>query len=1015
MEQENLSTKPSFWDRPLFSRIRINWRTLLIALIVVLLIFTRLWDLGNRSFGHDESIHAWESWKLETGQGYRQDPVYHGPILYHCVAFIYFLFGVSEVNARIFPALLSVVLVLLVLPLRRWLGRAGSWFAIFLLTISPTLMLRGRYLRHDIWLMVAAMVMLFCFFQYLEDRKERWLYILAAAQSAAFCAISGAFIYGAIFGAFWLVYLVLEWVRTRKPLKELPVFDLVVLMATLAMPLAAPVFSKALKFDSLDYSNTGMLRSFAIVITLLIVSAVIGIWWKRKVWLISAGIYYAIYILLYTTLFTNARGMATGMVGMLGYWLTQQGVARGGQPWYYFYFLNVIYEYLPLLLGGLAIVYYAVTGRRKPKPELPARQRAAEPTPVRLPFTELILWWALAMFAVWTWVGEKMPWQNMHLVLPLILLGGWFLGQVWERTDWNKLRQAGVLQVVVLLPLALFALKTLLGTLVNPVRPFAGMELDQLEVTLRWVLSLVVFLISVGLMAYWGRGLGRGGWARVVLAATFVVLAAFTLRAALMASFDNQDYATEFMMYADSTPDTGMVVRELEDMSRRFAGDKTLKIAYDNDSSWPMVWYLRDFNTSFFAGDSGVGTDAQVVIVGNENEAKVKGQLSGKYVRRQYRLIWWPNMDVYFHLSPSSLWKDLKDPARRRYWWDIWYYRKYPQSTTAWPYVHTFAMYVRKDLAAQIWNYGPEVTGKTLELPEDEYEKKRVQTSAVAVYGAFGSEDGQFNYPKSAALDAQGNLYVCDTYNHRVQVFDTSGTLLRQWGGKGNAPGQFQEPWGIALDKAGNVYVADTWNHRVEKFDAQGKFLKQWGSFGDTAGALDDGNTFYGPRDLAIDVDGNVLVADTGNKRICKFTSEGEFVQQFGGAGSLSGQFREPVGIAVGRDGNVYVADTWNQRIQKFMPDMTYAAEWPVVGWEGESVVNKPYLTVDSKGNVYFTAPEYHRVAELDGSGKVVAVWGQFGSDLSGLNMPSGIAVDAQDNVYVVDSANHRVVKYAAR
>jgi hypothetical protein len=265
----------------------------------------------------------------------------------------------------------------------------------------------------------------------------------------------------------------------------------------------------------------------------------------------------------------------------------------------------------------------------------------------------------------------------------------------------------------------------------------------------------------------------------------------------------------------------------------------------------------------------------------------MKPQLAGKYLRRDYRLIWWPNQDVYGNLTPAKLRNDLRDAERRGYWWDILWHRKYPQSTTSWPYVHRFAMYVRKDFAAQLWNFGPEVAGPGIVLPQDEYEQARVQVSAVASWGSNGGGVGQFNYPKGIAVDGQGNVYVVDSYNHRVQVFDGTGRFVRQWGSQGNGPGQFQEPWGIAVDREGNVYVADTWNHRIQKFDGEGRVLGQWGVFGDTAGALGGSEVFYGPRDVAVDVDGNVVVSDTGNKRVIKFTSEGEFIGQWGGGGSL--------------------------------------------------------------------------------------------------------------------------------
>ena len=173
---------------------RVNWQTVLLALIVVALIGTRLWDLGNRSYSHDESIHAWDSWKLATGQRYVHDPVYHGPFLYHLTALVYTLVGATDVTARLASAVLAISAVLLVWPLKRWIGRAGAAAAMLLLTLSPTMMFRGRFIRHDVFVIVPSMVMVYCFFRYLEDRRDRWLYVIAGALSLAFCGKANAFI-----------------------------------------------------------------------------------------------------------------------------------------------------------------------------------------------------------------------------------------------------------------------------------------------------------------------------------------------------------------------------------------------------------------------------------------------------------------------------------------------------------------------------------------------------------------------------------------------------------------------------------------------------------------------------------------------------------------------------------------------------------------------------------------------------------------------------------------------------
>ena len=626
----------------------------------------------------------------------------------------------------------------------------------------------------------------------------------------------------------------------------------------------------------------------------------------------------------------------------------------------------------------------------------------------------MLLYWAIANYAIFTWSGEKMPWQTQHIVLPLALLAGWFLGRVWESTDWRELLKRGAGYALVLLPVALFSLVRLVGLV--GAKQSGGSSLAQLDVTLRLLLSLVLLLVSVGLLWRVGKRLGWAGWGRLTLAVVFVLLSAATVRTAVRLAFVNQDYGTEFLNYAASTPDTGLIMEELDDLSRRLAGDLHLKVAYDNESQHPFFWYLRDYpEHKFFTGDGGVPAGMDVVLVGPGNEGKVKAQLRSQYFRRQYRLIWWPHQDVYANLTPAKLWNDLKDPARREFWWDILWYRKYEQSTTAWPHVHNVAMYVRKDLAAQLWDYGPEVAAAGFELPEDEYEKRRVQVSAAFVWGGRGTEAGHLEYPKGIAVSpADGHVYVVDTYNHRVQVFDGQGGLVRQWGSEGNAPGQFKEPWGITVGQDGSVYVADTWNHRIQRFDGEGRLIGQWGVFGDTAGALGDPNWLYGPRSIASDRDGNLLVSDTGNKRLLQFTADGEFIRQIGGAGSLPGQFLEPVGVAADGDGNLYVADTWNVRLQKFNASLEFVAEWPVLGWEGEAVTNKPYVAVDQRGYVYVTVPDEHRLVQFDGSGKVRAVWGSYGTDPSSFDVPSGIAVDAENGVYVLDSGNHRVLRFDA-
>jgi DNA-binding beta-propeller fold protein YncE len=307
------------------------------------------------------------------------------------------------------------------------------------------------------------------------------------------------------------------------------------------------------------------------------------------------------------------------------------------------------------------------------------------------------------------------------------------------------------------------------------------------------------------------------------------------------------------------------------------------------------------------------------------------------------------------------------------------------------------------------------------------------------VYGLFelskGASRGQFNLPRGIATDSAGNFYVADTANYRIQKFGPDGKFLATIGnGKGSGDGQFNPIneggvgtgiGGIAVDAAGNIYAADTWNHRIQKFGPDGKFLAKWGEFislADPNAAGDAGRDtkFYGPRGVAVGPDGNVYVTDTGNKRVSIFDTNGKFLRQISSnltperiaqnyAFNQPGEMNEPIGIAVDAQGNVYVADSLNKRIQKFDAAGKFVAQWPVPGtnWESGAYL-EPFLAVDAQGNVYATAPTGTAVLKYNPQGQLVATKKSAGAIT--LKAPTGITVAPNGNVVVVDTTGNGVV-----
>ncbi len=181
-------------------------------------------------------------------------------------------------------------------------------------------------------------------------------------------------------------------------------------------------------------------------------------------------------------------------------------------------------------------------------------------------------------------------------------------------------------------------------------------------------------------------------------------------------------------------------------------------------------------------------------------------------------------------------------------------------------------------------------------------------------YISVMGQDKEFEQPSGLAIDDERKrLYVVDTYKHKVFAFDTD-TLkpVLSIAKRGNQDGELNFPAYIALDSKGNIYVVDTMNGRVQVFDPEGRFLRKWGKLGDGPGM------FARPKGIAIDSEDHVYVVDSAFNNVQIFNQEGELLLVFGQFGEGRGGQILPAGIAIDSEDMIYVADQWNSRVNVF-------------------------------------------------------------------------------------------------
>lgn len=307
------------------------------------------------------------------------------------------------------------------------------------------------------------------------------------------------------------------------------------------------------------------------------------------------------------------------------------------------------------------------------------------------------------------------------------------------------------------------------------------------------------------------------------------------------------------------------------------------------------------------------------------------------------------------------------------------------------------------------------------------------------------SEAQTFVYPFGVAAGADGSIFVAETTAHRIrrsvwdEVFGLTATVIAGTGVAGHVDGryptaQFDGPCGLAVDSAGNVYVSDSETHRIRKISTTGVVSTVAGA--GVSGSRNGTRTsaqFSSPCGLAVDVAGNLYVADTDNHQVRKVTPAG-VVTTLAGRGTAGfadgpatvAMFSQPFGVAVDGAGNVYVADRGNNRIRKVAPSgavTTIAGGDEAAHADGRGAVARfsspSGVAASSDGTVFVADTGNHRIRMVRSSGEVTTIAGSgeigarnaFDEPLTNaqFNNPIGIALTRDGRLFVADTFNGRI------
>ncbi len=560
--------------------------------------------------------------------------------------------GVNTTTVRILAATLGTLIVALPYFLRDYIGKWGALLACFLLAVSPGMVYFSRFAREDIYMACFTLLLVVSVARYMRDRKLRWLLLAALAFSLSYATKEATFLTVAIFGSFLGALIVWE-IGLKLPLRRnlnqetAPSYiprtaaPIALLAYFIVLGLAAKFFFgwlKALSIYVTDPKNTtaadiyvqglkdrtveivpwlGILLGCYVLFILgremfghlppagrrglaakvdpqrqPVLDTILTMPWTH--WFFAILVAWTVFLVLFTVLFTNVKnGIGDGIWQGLYYWIQQQQVARGGQPWYYYLLLIPLYEQIGVVFGLVGVIYSLV-----------------RPTRFRL----FLVYWFAGNFFLYSWAAEKMPWLSIHITMPMLLLAA-----------------IGLQPAVV----------TLINLVKNSLSRPSSEKLPARADDVKTPAPTPQYRPKVGVFA---------GFSAVVGVVMAVLLLLPTLHNMYEVTYIHPaDGPHEMYVYVQTTTDVNVVMAKIDALDKKlYNGKHLLPIGLTNDATWPFVWYVRDYTNvclNYPDGCSATAKSYPVIIVGGDNLYNDEALYAGpgkNYLFNQYHMrTWW--------------------------------------------------------------------------------------------------------------------------------------------------------------------------------------------------------------------------------------------------------------------------------------------------------------------------------------------------------------------------------------